>query len=173
MRSPWAAYLAKQVGDGRAVRVQWMREDDIKHGYYNAVSAQRLRAALDDKGNVTAWHHKTAFTPIGGTFDPKIDTPAAADLQQGVTDVALAAPNVRAESCKAPLHTRVGWYRSVYNIFHAVAVGSFIDEIAHARGADPRDTWLDVIGPARKLSLAELGISKLSGSSDESVGAPT
>lgn len=156
-----AAYLAKQVGDGRPVRVQWMREDDIKHGYYNAVSAQRLRAALDDKGNVTAWHHKTAFTPIGGTFDVKIDTPAAEDLQQGVTDVALAAPNVRAESCKAPLHTRIGWYRSVYNIFHAFAMGSFIDEIAHARGADPRRTWLDVIGPARKLSLAELGIPKL------------
>ncbi|HMI84757.1 MAG TPA: molybdopterin cofactor-binding domain-containing protein, partial [Polyangiaceae bacterium] len=156
-----AAYLAKHVGDGRPVRVQWLREDDIKQGYYNAVSAQRLRAALDDNGNVTAWHHKTAFTPIGGTFDAKIDTPAAGDLQQGVTDVALAAPNVRAESCKAPLHTRIGWYRSVYNIFHAFAIGSFIDEIAHARGADPRDAWLDVIGPARKLSLAELGIPKL------------
>jgi isoquinoline 1-oxidoreductase subunit beta len=125
------------------------------------VNAQRLRAALDDKGTVTAWHHKTAFTPIGGTFNPKLDTPSAEDLQQGVTDVALAAPNVRAESCKAPLHTRVGWYRSVYNIFHAFAIGSFIDEIAHARGADPRDTWLDVIGPARKMSLAELGIPKL------------
>jgi isoquinoline 1-oxidoreductase beta subunit len=81
--------------------------------------------------------------------------------QQGVTDLALAAPNVRAEACKAPLHTRVGWYRSVYNIFHAFAIGSFIDEIAHARGADPRDTWLDVIGPARKVSLAELGVAKM------------
>jgi isoquinoline 1-oxidoreductase beta subunit len=144
------------------VRVQWTREDDVKHGYYNAVNAQRLRAALDDKGSVTAWHHKTAFTPIGGTFDVKVDTPSISDLQQGVLDVALAAPNVRAEACKAPLHTRVGWFRSVYNIFHAFAVGSFIDEIAHARGSDPRDTWLEVIGPARKLSLADLGVAKLS-----------
>ncbi|MEJ7596276.1 MAG: molybdopterin cofactor-binding domain-containing protein [Kofleriaceae bacterium] len=156
-----AAFVAKQLGDGRAVRVQWTREDDVKHGYYNAVNAQRLRAALDDKGQVTAWHHKTAFTPIGGTFNDKVDTPSAGDLMQGVTDLALAAPNVRAEACKAPLHTRVGWYRSVYNIFHAFAVGSFIDEIAQARGADPREVWLDVIGPARKLSLAELGIPKL------------
>jgi len=155
-----AAFIAKELGDGQAVRVQWTREDDVKHGYYNAVSAQRLRAALDDKGAVTAWHHKTAFTPIGGTFNDKLDTPAADDLMQGVTDLALAAPNVRAEACKAPLHTRVGWYRSVYNIFHAFAVGSFIDEIAHARSADPREVWLDVIGPARKMSLAELGIPK-------------
>lgn len=156
-----AAHLAEQLGEGRPVRLQWLREDDVKHGYYNAVSAQRLRAALDDKGRVTAWHHKTAFTPIGGTFDARVDTPSSKDLQQGVTDVALAAPNVRAEACKAPLYTRVGWYRSVYNIFHAFAVGSFVDEIAHARGADPRDTWLDVIGPPRKLSLAELGVSQL------------
>lgn len=155
-----AAYLARQLA-GVPVRVQWTREDDVKHGYYNAANAQRLRAALDEQGAVTAWHHRTAFTPIGGTFDTKVDTPSIQDLQQGVTDVALAAPNVRAEACKAPLHTRVGWYRSVYNIFHAFAIGSFIDEIAHARGTDPRDTWLDVIGPARKVSLAELGVAKL------------
>lgn len=155
-----AAFIAQQLG-GAPVRVQWTREDDVKHGYYNAANAQRLRAALDAKGTVTAWHHKTAFTPIGGTFDTKIDTPSIDDLQQGVTDVALAAPNVRAEACKAPLHTRVGWFRSVYNIFHAFAVGSFIDEIAHARGTDPRDTWLEVIGPARTMSLADLGVAKL------------
>lgn len=133
----------------------------MRHGYYNAANAQRLRAALDDKGTVTAWHHRTALTPIGGTFDGKKDTPSVEDLQQGVTDLALAAPNVRAEGCRAPLHTRVGWYRSVYNIFHAFAVGSFIDELAHARGTDPRDTWLDVIGPPRTLTLADLGVVKL------------
>jgi isoquinoline 1-oxidoreductase beta subunit len=79
-----------------------------------------------------------------------------------VLDLALAAPNVRAEACKATPHARIGWYRSVYNIFHAFAIGSFVDELAHARGKDPRDTWLDVIGPAKKFSLADLGIAKLS-----------
>ncbi len=155
-----AAFLAKTMG--APVRVQWTREDDVRHGYYNACSAQRLRAAIDHTGSVTAWHHRTAFTPIGSTFDNTVDTPSANDLQQGVLDLALGAPNVRAEACKAPAHTRVGWYRSVYNIFHAFAIGSFIDEIAVARGSDPLDTWLDVIGPARTFSLAELGVEKLS-----------
>jgi isoquinoline 1-oxidoreductase subunit beta len=68
---------------------------------------------------------------------------------------------VRAEACKAPVHARIGWYRSVYNIFHAFAIGSFIDELAAARGSDPRDTWLEIIGPGRKLDLPELGITKL------------
>ena len=154
-----AAFLARELG--RPVRVQWTRDDDLRHDYYNAVSAQRLRAGLDERGAVTAWHHRTAFTPIRSTFVDGADTPVPDELQQGVLDLALAAPNVRAEACKAPVHTRVGWYRSVYNIFHAFAIGSFIDELAAARGADPRDTWLDVIGPARTLGLADLGIAKL------------
>lgn len=155
-----AAYLAQQLG-GRPVRVQWTREDEIRHGYYNAVNAQRLRASLDARGQVTGWHHRTAFTPIGATFNATVEAPSGDDLQQGVTDLVLAAPNVRAEACRAPAHVRIGWYRSVYNIFHAFGIGSFIDEIAHARGADPRDVWLEVIGPARKPTLAELGIPKL------------
>lgn len=154
-----AAFLAREVG--APVRVQWTREDDIQHDYFNAVSAQRLRAGLDDRGRVTAWHHRTAFTPIKSTFVEGADTPSADDLQQGILDLALDVPNVRAEACKAPVHARIGWYRSVYNIFHAFAIGSFIDELAHARGTDPRDTWLEIIGPARKLGLAELGIKKL------------
>jgi isoquinoline 1-oxidoreductase beta subunit len=83
-------------------------------------------------------------------------------LQQGVLDVALAIPNVRAEAGKADAHARIGWLRSVYNIFHAFAVNSFLDEIAHARKQDPREAMLELYGPARHLSLKDLGIPELS-----------
>jgi len=154
-----AAHLAKAVG--APVRVQWTREDDVRHGYYNAANAQRLRAGLDARGNVVAWHHRTALTPIRSLFAPDADIASEDDLQQGVLDLALSAPNVRAEACRAPAHARIGWFRSVYNIFHAFAVGSFIDEIAHARRADPRDVWLEVTGPSRRLGLEDLGVKKL------------
>ncbi|MDB4962662.1 MAG: Isoquinoline 1-oxidoreductase beta subunit [Myxococcales bacterium] len=155
-----AAFLAREMG--APVRVQWTREDDLRHDYYNAVNAQRLRAGLDGRGAVIAWHHRTAFPPIKSTFVAGTTTPAIDDLQQGVLDLALSTPNVRAEACAATPRVRIGWYRSVYNIFHAFAVGSFIDELAVARGMDPRDAWLDMIGPARILGLQDLGIAKLS-----------
>lgn len=145
---------------GAPVRLQWTREDDVRHDYVNAVSAQKLRAGLDAQGKITAWLHRTAFPPIASTFAP-VDRPSADDLQQGVLDLALDVPNVRAEACVARSHTRIGWYRSVYNIFHGFAIGSFVDEIAVARGQDTRDTWLELIGPPRPLGLSQLGVEKL------------
>jgi isoquinoline 1-oxidoreductase subunit beta len=153
-----AAFLSRAVG--APVRVQWTREDDLRHGYYNAVNSQRLEAGLDGNGKVTSWLHRTAYPPIASTFGD-VRAPGEGDLQQGVLDLAFELPNLRAEACPAPAHIRTGWYRSVYNIFHAFAVGSFVDEIAHARKIDPLDCWLDLIGRGRKLSLADLGVTNL------------
>jgi isoquinoline 1-oxidoreductase beta subunit len=163
-RKSKADFVAEAVLCARAagtpVRLQWTREDDVRHGYYNTVSTQRLTAGLDAKGKVTAWRHRTAFPPIKSTFGDA-PAPTADDLQQGVLDLALDVPNVRAETGAATAHTRVGWFRSVYNIFHGFAIGSFVDEIAAARAADPKDVWLELIGPPRRLGLADLGVEKL------------
>jgi len=158
-----AAFLAREAD--QAVRVQWTREDDIHHDYYNAVNTQLLTAGLDERGKLVAWRLRTAFPPISSTFKPT-NQPSAGDLQQGITDRPLAVANVRAETCRADAHVRIGWLRSVYNIFHAFSVNSFIDEIAHARGADPRDVQLEILGPDRIVTLAELGVDKLSNYGD-------
>lgn len=153
-----AVWLAREAG--APVRVQWTREDDVRHDYYHSVSMQRLSAGLDADGKVVAWRHRTAFPPIASTFSPA-SRPGARDLKQGVTDLALTVPNVRAEACEAPAHVRIGWLRSVYNIFHAFSVNSFMDELAHARGVDPRDLRLELLGPPRVVTLAELGVREL------------
>jgi isoquinoline 1-oxidoreductase beta subunit len=153
-----AAWLARELG--APVRVQWTREDDIRHDYNNTVSVNHLSAGLDAKGKVVAWRHRTAFPAIRSVFGQPAK-PSADDLQQGVLDFAVQVPNLSAEVCDATAHSRIGWLRSVYNIFQAFSIGSFVDEIAHARGADPRDMWLELLGPPRKASLAELGIDKL------------
>jgi isoquinoline 1-oxidoreductase beta subunit len=153
-----ACWLAKEAGV--PVRVQWTRDDDIRHDYFHSVSAQRLSAGLDASNKVIAWRHRTAFPPIGTLFGGP-GKPSARDLQQGVLDLALSVPSVRAEVCEAKAYVRIGWLRSVYNIFHAFAVNSFIDELAHARGEDPRDVRLELIGPPRVATLKELGIEQL------------
>jgi len=153
-----AALVAKEMG--APVRLQWTREDDIQHDYYHTVSAQRLVAGLDDAGKVVAWHHRTAFPPISSTFtDAK--APGEGDLQQGVLDTPISVPHVRAEGCEAIAHTRIGWLRSVANIYHAFAIQSFVDELAHAKGVDPLVMQREIIGPARVWKLPDLGVPKL------------
>ncbi len=154
-----AAFLAREAGV--PVRVQFTRHDDLRHDYYNTVNTQLLTAGLDRDGKVIAWRQRTAFPPISNTMSGPKEGPSAGDLQQGVTDLALAVPNVRAETCDAPAHVRIGWLRSVYNIFHGFSWGSFADEIAHARGADPREVLLEIIGPPRIVTLSDLGVPEL------------
>ncbi len=153
-----AALLAKEAGV--PVRVQWTREDDVRHDYYHSTSAQRLVAGLDAQNRVVAWHHRDAFPSIGSTFSGATFG-GEGELQQGVTDLPLAVPNVLVEVCEAKAMTRIGWLRSVANIYHAFAVQTFIDELAHARGMDPLDNLRDVLGPPRLVSLDELGVASL------------
>jgi isoquinoline 1-oxidoreductase subunit beta len=154
-----AALLAREAG--APVRVQWTRDDDIRHGYYHAVSTQRLEAGLDAAGKITAWRHRIASPSIGSTFNNGVDRISAGELGQGVTDLPLAIPAVRVETCEARAHVRIGWLRSVYNINHAFAVQSFIAELAAATRRDPREVLLEVIGPARLLTTTEAGVDKI------------
>ena len=55
-------------------------------------------------------------------------------------------PNFRAENGPAEAHVRIGWLRSVANVYHAFGVQSFIDELAHAAGKDPIEYWLASLG---------------------------
>jgi isoquinoline 1-oxidoreductase beta subunit len=142
------------------VRLQWTREDDVQHDYYHSTSAQRLTAGLDANGKVTSWHHRVAFPSIGSTF-AEATFGGEGELQQGVLDLPLAVPNVLAEVCEAHAMTRIGWLRSVANIYHAFAEHSFIDELAAARGVDPKENILELLGPARIVSIEELGIPNL------------
>ena len=151
-----AALLSQMTG--QPVKVTWSREDDIRHGYYHAISAQHLEAGLDSSGHAMAWLHRTVFPPIQSTFQPNVTMGSAGELQQGVVDMPCAIPNVRCENGPATAHVRIGWYRSVLNIPHAFAVCSFADEMAALAGRDPLEYLRELIGPARKIDLKSQGV---------------
>ncbi len=148
-----AAVLSKKLG--RPVKVVWTREDDIKFDYYNAVAAMYLKASLDAKGKPTAWLQRSVFPPIPSTFDVNAVYGDAGHLQQGWTDMPYDIPNLRIENGPAKAHVRIGWLRSVANIYHGFAVQTFTDELAHRAGRDPADYLLDLIGSPRMLDLAK------------------
>ncbi len=146
-----AAVLSKKTG--RPIKVVWSREDDIKFGYYHTVSAMYLKAALDAGGKPTAWLQRSVFPPIGSIFKVGERYGNADDLSLGWTDIPYDIPNLRVENGPAKAYVRIGWLRSVGNIYHAFATQTFSDELAHAVGRDPVDYLFDLIGPARIVDL--------------------
>ncbi|GFE56253.1 xanthine dehydrogenase family protein molybdopterin-binding subunit [Geobacter sp. AOG1] len=150
-----AALLSKKVG--KPVHVTWSREDDIRHDYYHTVSAMYLKAATDAQGRPTAWLQRCAFPPIPSTFDDSVRYGGDGELAQGWVDVPFDIPNLRAENGPAQSHVRVGWLRSVANIYHAFAVQSFIDELAAAAGRDRIEYFLDVLGRPRTIDFKAEG----------------
>ncbi len=151
-----AAFLSRAVG--APVKVTWTREDEIRHDYYHAITAQHLEAGLDRDGRATAWLHRTVFPPIPSTFLPDVVYGDAGHLQQGVVDMPYDISNVRCENGPAANHVRIGWYRSVYNIPHAFAVCSFADELAFAAGKDPVEYLRSLLGEPRKIDLKAMGV---------------
>ena len=149
-----AAVLAKKMG--KPVKVVWSREDDIKFDAYHSVAAMYMKAALGPDGRPTAWLQRTVFPPIGSTFDPSANYSAPDELGLGFTDVPFALASFRAENGPATAHTRIGWFRSVANIYHAFGIHSFADELAHAAGRDPVEYLLQLLGPDRVVARTEL-----------------
>jgi isoquinoline 1-oxidoreductase subunit beta len=146
-----AAVLSHKVG--RPVKVVWTREDDIKFDYYNAVAAMYMKAALDPKGRPVAWLQRSVFPPITSIFDVNAVYGDPGHLQQGWTDMPYDIPNLRIENGPAKAHVRIGWLRSVANIYHAFAVQTFSDELAHRAQRDPAEYLLDLIGQPRTLNF--------------------
>jgi isoquinoline 1-oxidoreductase beta subunit len=152
-----AALLARETG--APVKVVWTREDDIQHGYYHAVAAQHLEGGLDAGGKVTGWLHRSVLPSIGATFAPDVLAQSDFEAGMGLTDFPFATRAYRAEVGQARARTRIGWYRSVINIPHGFAIGSFVDELAHAAGRDPKEFLLELLGEDRLVDPAQEGLA--------------
>jgi nicotinate dehydrogenase subunit B len=158
-----AALLAKAVG--QPVRVQWSRADE--HGWEpkGPPTLIDLRAATDDKGNVTAWESEFFIpqqTP-GGFFVPLV----AATLAGMPVDDHIAPGNIFQNSnipykfanVKAVCHRlettpfRPSWIRTPGRMQNTYANECFMDELAAAAKADPFEFRRKYLDPNDKRGL--------------------
>jgi isoquinoline 1-oxidoreductase subunit beta len=152
-----AALLSRELK--RPVHMFWTREDDLQHDYYHTISAIHCEAAVGENGRPVAWLQRVAYPSIGSTFSKGADRPADFEAEMGHTDLPYDVPNLQLEICRAKAHTRIGWLRSVCHIQQNFAVGSFVDELAHAAGRDPLEYLLDALGADRMIDLAAAKLS--------------
>ncbi len=116
------------------VKVIWTREDDMGGGIYRPACKYTYRAALDAKGNITAFHVRGAGINVGNPVREG-NFPAGA-LENFLADGHNLESKVTTGPWRAPVHN-----------FVAFAEQSFLDEVAIAAGKDPvqmRLDWLDM-----------------------------
>ena len=146
-----AALLSKTMG--KPVKVVWTREDDIRFDYFHSVAAMHMKGGLDSSGKLQSWLFRSAFPPIASTFEAGAEYGADFETGMGLNEILFDVPNIRAENCKATHHVRQGWMRAVCHLFHAFAIHSFVDELAHLNNTNYVDYFLKTIGPDRRVDL--------------------
>jgi isoquinoline 1-oxidoreductase subunit beta len=130
------------------VQLLWSRPDDMKHGHFQAASVHCLSAGFDAQGVPVSWKHTKAgsFHNIS-PLDPKEVRDAAwyQDWSWGAYDVPYASPAIQTAYVAVDLPVPHGPWRAVFAPSSVFAREAFIDEIAHARKADPLEFRLDLL----------------------------
>lgn len=157
-----AVHVASRVG--KPVKVIWSREDDMQNDFYRPRTLHVMRGALDDSGAAVGWLHRlvgqSIIANVGREWLPAMSpawlptvlkgfvSRSAARLYErnlltdptsveGALELPYGMSNLRVEYAEQELGVPVGFWRSVGHSENAFVVESFIDEMAHAAGADP------------------------------------
>ncbi|MDP2480226.1 MAG: molybdopterin-dependent oxidoreductase [Candidatus Palauibacterales bacterium] len=136
---------------GTPVQVVWSREDDMRHGHFQAGSAHWLRAGLDAAGRVTAWEHREASSMHNtrGADPSRIDTSdpdRVRDSAWGVYDTPYHVPDFEATYRHVPVPVNIGPWRAVFSPPAVFARECFLDEVAEAARRDPIELRLEMLG---------------------------
>ena len=134
-----AARVAKAV-PGTPLQVTWSREEDMRHGFYRPGAIARMRGAVSD-GRVTAFEARVAAPSVTRQSSRRFAgfAPPGPDRGhlEGMADQPYGFPACRVEGYLAETVLPVGFWRAVGNSFNSFFHECFVDELAHAAGADP------------------------------------
>jgi len=132
-----AAAIAKVIG--KPVKLLWSREETTSQGKYRPYATYYFKAGLDSSGKLLGYENRIFSQSIFFHQIPQF-------MRDGLDSVALegmdarmayAMPNKKVTWGMDNTHIPVQWWRSVGMSQNPFALESYIDELAHAAGADP------------------------------------
>ncbi|MDZ5698466.1 xanthine dehydrogenase family protein molybdopterin-binding subunit [Chelativorans sp. M5D2P16] len=139
--------IARALGPGKPVKVQWTRENDMRGGRYRPAYVHAVKAGLDTDGNVVALYDHIvgqsimSGSPMAAMIKDGIDPTSV----EGATNLPYAIPNLKVELTTTDVKIPVLWWRSVGSTHTAYVMETLIDELAAAANRDPVEFRLSML----------------------------
>ena len=167
-RRLWIDYAIEAAELSRAianpVQVLWTRQDDMRHGHFQAASVHQLRAAFDENNAPLFWGHKkvSSYHNLRGapTAQERADVEYNQDSAWGVYDVPYAFPSIEATYLSIDVPVPIGPWRAVFSPSSTFARECFVDEVAQHLGKDPLQSRLDMLGEPYDITAGSLKIDR-------------
>ena len=144
-----AAQIVKASGGRAPVKLVWMREDDMRAGFYRPMFHHALEAALDEQGQLLGWRHRLVGQSImtGTGFEAgMVKNGIDAVSVEGAANLPYAIPNLQVDlHSPKDIGVPVLWWRSVGSSHTAYATEVFLDQVAKAMGKDPVALRLELL----------------------------
>jgi isoquinoline 1-oxidoreductase beta subunit len=156
-----AVQVARALDWKYPVKVQSLREEELKSGRYRAMAVHRVRAGADAQGRLTAFHQQIAAEPTSPNLPFAVDFLFKGGVDymttSGAVDGPYALANFKLETTNVQTGVPIMVWRSVGNSHTEFARESVIDELAAAAGRDPVDLRRDLLAEnPRTLRALEL-----------------
>jgi isoquinoline 1-oxidoreductase beta subunit len=157
-----AVHVAIALGADVPVKLMWTREDTMRAGQYRPLNYHRLRAGLNNDGELVAWHHRLVGQSIAELHVPAWVVDGIDSMSvHGAHDWLYDVPNIRVESHSPELPVPVLWYRGVGSTHTVFAVETTMDELATTAGIEPLEFRLRMLkDQPRMANVARLAAEK-------------
>lgn len=175
------AVLLARHADGRPVRVQWSRADELTWAPFGSAMSVELAAMIRPDGRVTDWSHElwsNGFLSRPGYAGqpglladahrrdadpvPSVDPPG----ERGYGSARNAVPAYAFDGVEVVAHralempVRTSSLRSLGAHLNVFAIESFLDELAAAAGADPLELRLAHLHDERAIAVLRLAADR-------------
>jgi isoquinoline 1-oxidoreductase beta subunit len=151
---------------GKPVQVLWTRDDDMRHGFFQAAKVERVQAGLDAAGKPVAWLHKSCgpdLSVLGLPSEKDRKNPnfySDDGMPWGMFDNPYNFPHQAGDFVPVQSPVPTGPWRAVMYPSTVFARESFLDEIADASKVDPLELRLRLLHPGDVLDLTTQKIDR-------------
>lgn len=158
-----AVELSKAIG--KPVQLVWTRADDMRNGFFQPASVERLSAAVDN-GRVLAWQHKSVGSDLSmfglpTAEEKKIRQRYANDESPwGAYDTFYNFAALKVDYVPVDSPVPSGAWRAVEYPSRVFARESFLDEVAHVLSKDPLEFRIELLQPGNTITLGEQHIDR-------------